>query len=125
MFGHPAAAKKTTQKVSINQEIVNFCSIQKILKLLHGNIVLLIRCEKLRNPIQNERVSPSRARAYSDDFCPRNARFCPKSTFFYFFVQMTLKVVYIEYMNFLALKLNINPLYGWCAPLNQYSVGMF
>jgi len=30
---------------------------------------------------------------------------------------MTLKVVYIEYMNFLALKLNINPLYGWCAPL--------
>ena len=77
----PRSGQKNDSKSinqSINQEIVNFCSIKKILKLLRDNIVLLIRCEKLSNPIQNERSSP-------DEFCPRNARFCPKSTFFDFF----------------------------------------
>ena len=63
----PRSGQKNDSKSinqSINQEIVNFCFIKKNLKLLRDNIVLLIRCEKLRNPIQNERVSPSRARAH-------------------------------------------------------------
>ena len=62
----PRSGQKNDSKSinqSINQEIVNFCSIKKILKLLRDNIVLLIRCEKLRNPIRNEHVRLSRARA--------------------------------------------------------------
>ena len=60
----------------------------------------------------------ARARAHIQiNFAREMPDFARNRLFFYFFVQMTLKVVYIEYMNFLALKLNINPLYGWYGPL--------
>ena len=59
--GQKNDSKSTNQ--SINQEIVNFCSIKKKIKLLRENIVLLMRCEKLRNPIRNEHVRLLRARA--------------------------------------------------------------
>jgi hypothetical protein len=68
-FGHPKKWLKFNQ--SINQQIVNFYFIQKLRKLLWDNIVLMIQCEKLRNRRQNECVGP--ARAYLDEFCPRNA----------------------------------------------------
>ena len=64
----PRSGQKTTQKVSINQEIVNFCSIKKKLKLLRENIVLLMRYEKLRNPIRNEDVRLARSRAQMHSF---------------------------------------------------------
>ena len=67
----PRSGQKNDSKSinqSINQEIVNFCSIKKILKLLRDNIVLLIRCEKLRNRVQNKHVRPSRTQAHSS-FC--------------------------------------------------------
>ena len=73
----PRSGQKNDSKSinqSINQEIVNFCSIKKILKLLRDNIVLLIRCEKLRNSIQNEHASPLRARIFRG-ILPEKCRF--------------------------------------------------
>ena len=47
----------------------NFYIFKKIFKLLRDTIVLLIRCEKLRNRVQNEHVRPSRTRAQSAFLC--------------------------------------------------------
>ncbi len=49
--------------IALNQEIVNFCLIKKNLKLLRDNIVSLIWCKKLRNPIRNEHVRHARTRS--------------------------------------------------------------